>query len=212
LGEALSWLQIQPHTEARVRRGVEILDGLLAEDGRDEVGARARYFRARAEQVHRLSAAPEAAVAHYERLIAEHPAHALAGQAVVKLALIRLYDAKLADAERGRVLAEFGARAPAMPDAASRRDLHLALGEAALRLGLGEGVALDHFVAALEAGVVSRPVRADTLVRTGELARELGRVELARRHYALFAAEFPRDPRRLLVVERLAALGGEGEP
>ncbi len=211
LGEALSLLQLQPHTDSRVRRAVDLLDALLNENPTDELGARALYFRGRAEQVHRLTPEPLAAERHYERLIETHPGHPLAGQAAVKLALIRLYRPQTPEA-LADAFADFTARARSLPNAAARRDLHLVLGEAALRLDMGEAAALDHFLAALEAGILLRPIRADTLARVGELAAELGRADLARRHYAAFIAEFPRDPRRLVVEERLAALPSPTAP
>jgi len=93
-----------------------------------------------------------------------------------------------------------------LPDAAARRDLHLVLGEAVLRFELEPTLALDQFVAALEDGIVMPLLRADILVRVGELAREAGRVELARRSYRTFLADFPRAPRRLMIREALDAL------
>jgi len=211
LGEALSLLQLQPHTNSRVQRGVNMLEALLAEDTADEIGVRARYFRARAEHVHRLSPTPLAAASHYERVISEHPAHPLAGQATVKLALIRLYRMQT-PVELAFEFSGFTERASTLPSAAARRDLHLILGEAALRLDLGEAAALDHFLAALDVGIELRPMRADTLVRVGELAAELSRPDIARAHYAAFMEEFPRDPRFLAVSERHAALPSPATP
>lgn len=207
LGQALTLLQLQPRTDARVRHAEALLTGLLDESTEDEIAANARYFLARLEQNHRSPANSSAAFAHYEKLLVEHPAHPLAGQALVKLALLSLYREQGAGELRA-AFADFSRRASSLPvgDTASRRDLHLVLGEAALRFHLGDQAALEHFVAALNAGIRLRPVRADTLVRIGELAADLGQPALARRHYDLFIAEFPRDPRRLAVSEHLAAL------
>jgi tetratricopeptide (TPR) repeat protein len=211
LGEALSLLELQPRTHARIRRGAELLDELLEEDSGDEIGARARYFRARLEHVHRLSPDPASSVPHYERLIEAHPDHPLAGQALAKLALVKLYREQPA-AELKAAFAELDQRSAGVADPAARRDLHLILAEASLRLQLGEEEALRHFLAAMGAGVLLRPVLADTLARIGELAAQLGEIGLARAHYGRFLAEFPRDPRWLLIAERMAALPVPDEP
>lgn len=205
LGLAVNLLQLQPKTDGRINEAAALLDALLAEQTEDSVGVEARYFRARLEHLHRAPANPEAAISHYECLVAEHPDHPLAGQALVKLALIRLYRAQPA-AQRAEVFAALSARARSVAFASARRDLHLVLGEAALRLDLGDRAALDHFLGALDAGIQLHPVRADTLVRVGLLAAALQLPEIAARHHQLFLDEFPRDPRRLAVIQHLASL------
>lgn len=205
LGAAVSLLLLQPRTETRLIAAIERLETLLAENEVDEVGLNARYFRARIEHVHRLPAAPLTAIGHYEKLIAIRPDHPVAEQALVKLAILRIYGASDAADRRAR-FAYFDSRVGIVRDIGARRDLHLALGEAALRFHLGDEPALEHFVAALEAGIRLRPLRADTLVRVGELAGALGRPELARAHYRTFLDEFPRDPRQLAVRQRFEAL------
>lgn len=206
LGLAVNLLQLQPKTDGRINDAAALLDELLAERTTDPVGIDARYFRARLEHIHRSPAAPAAAIPHYERLITEHPDHPLAGQALVKLALIRLYRPQ-SDRQRADTFATLSARASGVSSAPARRDLHLVLGEAALRLDLGDQAALDHFLGALDAGIQLHPVRADTLVRIGQLAATLHLPEVSARHYQLFLDEFPRDPRRLAVTQRLDGLG-----
>ncbi len=204
LGRAVTLLQLQPKTETRIRAAADVLDTLLASTS-GEIAANARFFRARIEHVHRSTPDLPAAVQHYERLIADHPGHPLAEQAVVKLAIIQLYRQQSRPDLEMR-FTEFAARTEDLASTGARRDLHLLLGETALRFNLGERAALDHFLAALEAGILLRSVRADTLVRSGELAVRLGQTDVARHHYQLFLDEFQRDPRRLTITQHLAAL------
>lgn len=205
LGQALTLLRLQPKTERRIASAADLLDQLIEEDSTDAVGVEARYFRARVEHVHRMPPRPRAAVQHYEELIRSHPKSALAGQAWVKLALIELYDPESARSP-AETFTRFAEQAAEIESSSARRDLHLVLGEAALRLSLGETEALEQFVAASRLEPRLRPTRADTLVRIGELASALGRGETARSHYRLFLEEYPRDPRRLAVAQHLAAL------
>lgn len=211
LGEALTLLQLQPKTERKIAAATALLEGIIADGTDDEAGINALYFLGRIAQVHRMPVNPSAAVVHYTRLIEAHPSHPLAGQARVKLALIALYRIQSAD-ERATAFARFSALGPDQPDPASRRDLHLLLGEAALRFDLGKSAAFDHFTAAFDAGILRPTLEADTLVRLGELARELQHHDLSRLHYGRFLAEFPRDNRRRMITEALASLPPPASP
>ncbi|EIQ00530.1 hypothetical protein OpiT1DRAFT_05075 [Opitutaceae bacterium TAV1] len=206
LGTALTLLQLQPKTDANIRRAATLLTRLHEENPGDETGLAALYYLGRIEHLHRTPADPEAAARYYRELISTRPDHPLAGQARVKLALIELYRSGGRPEDRAQTVARLTPLADRQPDAASRRDLHLVLGEAALRFGLGSQLALDHFRAALEAGILRATLRADTLVRCGELARELGHADEARRYYETFLADFRRDVRRRTITETLAAL------
>jgi len=205
LGEAATLLQLQPRTERNLRGAVALLSALVDESTDDDAGLTALYLLGRIEHAHRAVPDLEAAARHYRRLLTHRPDHPLAGQAAVKLAILELYRPRPAE-ERLELVSTFDALTRDLPDAAARRDLHLVLGEAVLRFELEPTLALDQFVAALEDGIVMPLLRADILVRVGELAREAGRVELARRSYRTFLADFPRAPRRLMIREALDAL------
>lgn len=208
LGAALNLLQMQPRTEAKVAQAAEQLAALVAADPDDQTGISALYFLARIEHIARYTPDLEAAARHYRRLIETHPRHPLAGQAIVKLAIITLYapDAARTPAETRAHYDAFDARTGRLPTLATQRDLHLVLGDAALRLRLGDDLALRHYLAALQAGILRPPLRADTLIKTGELARDLRQTDLARVQLQTFLDEFPRDTRRLAVGDTLATL------
>lgn len=205
LGQAVTLLQLQPKTDGNVTKAAAIFDQILAVREDDEVGINARYFRGRIEHVHRSPINLPAAAENYKKLIAAHPAHPLAGQALVKLSLIELYRIQPAD-DLKRAFARFVSAAGKLNDTATRRDLYLILGDTALRFDLGKALALDQFLAAREAGILRTTLEADTLVRIGEIARELNRTDIARAHYAQFLANFPRDNRRQMIIDALAAL------
>lgn len=205
LGEAMTLLQLQPKTERLITRSVALLDALIKENAHDEIGLNARYFRGRIEHIHRTPADPAAALSHYAQLHHDHPTHPLAAQALIKIALIELYQPQPPEALAAsfHTLTE---KAHALPPGYGRRDLHLVLGEASLRLGLGDSSARFHFTEALREGISAPTLRADVLVRLGELARILGDTEEARLHYQAFLDQFPRDSRRLMISQRLSNL------
>jgi hypothetical protein len=205
LGKALTLLQLQPKTETNVNAAAVLLEHVLAGGRDDELGITARYFSGRIDQIHRTPVNPTAASLTFTQLIQDHPKHPLAGQAMVKLALIELYNPQ-SPADRSQAFARFAERAPLQTSVDARRDLHLLLGKTALRFDLGKDVALDQFTAALKEGVSSPTLRADTLVCAGELARELHRDETARLHYQNFLKTFPRDNRRRMIEDALASL------
>ncbi len=80
------------------------------------------------------------------------------------------------------------------------------MADAALRFGYADAIALDHLLAADRAGIARAITQRDTLIRIAELARRADRPDIAAAYYGRFLQQFPRDARRLLVQERLAAL------
>lgn len=205
LGHAITLLAQQPRTAGNVDAAAEALEALIAESPADETAIVARFYLGRLEQLHRTPENPGAAVAHFKRLIAEHPGSPWAEQAAVKVALIELHEA-ISAAERLRRFEHHRQIAPALATAPARRDLHLLLADVALRFDLGEALALDELLAADRAGIVRTTAQAQIWVQIGELARRTGRDEVAREHYRKFLAAFERDNRRGMILEHLAAL------
>lgn len=204
-GEAVTLLQVQPKTNANVDRAVALFGEVLAENAGDKLGITARYYLGRIEQLHRSPINPEAAAGHFRQLVQEYPAHPMAEQALVKLALIELYG-NATDVERQAAFERLAGSVATLKTADAIRDLNLILAEAGLRFGQSPAMALDHYIAAEQAGIHLTTVRGSVLVAIGELARQVGRVDVARRYYELFLQDFQRDTRRRLIRERLAAL------
>lgn len=202
LGLAASLLTAPPTSEGRLDQAEGLLRGLV--DG--PRGAEALWLLARIPQVHRARPDAGEAAVRYRRLIDAHPAHVLAAQAQVKLAILELGPrsrTSAPDAGRDALLATHEAALASIADPIARRDLQLVLAEARLHAGaLAE--ALAHLEAVIAGGQVSGPPAGDLLVRAGELARRLGEPARAAGHYRAFLAAWPRDQRAHLVRQRLA--------
>lgn len=207
LGEALALLIRQPKTDANLAAAATLLASLVAPDVPAPIARSARYHLARIEHVHRTRPDLAAARTHYARLIADHPGAPLAERAVVKLALLEVYAPGLdAASTRRAVFDAYVERLPGLRTASARRDLALVLADAAQRFAYSDPLALELLLTADAAGLARRQEQANVWVRIGELARDHGRVDLARTYYARFLATFLRDNRRLTIEERLAAL------
>lgn len=208
LGEALTLLVIQPKTAANVDKAAALLSALAAgsSDLADERAQTALYYLGRIEQVHRQTPDPAAARRHFDRLITAAPAGFWAQQAVVKRALIDLYDQEISEETRRARFDVLVAQAAALAHDGARRDLSLLLADTALQFGYGQDLALTLLLQADAAGVVRKTEVAHVWVRIGELARILGRAGIARDYYERFLKAYPRDGRVLLIRERLAEL------
>jgi hypothetical protein len=203
-GEAVSLLDIQPRTAARVDRAVELLDSLAASGVEDELTVPVLYLRARIEQIHRASPDLPAALRLYDELFEKHPAHPLAQIAAGKAAMIRIYTAE--DDPLGAPLASAEALAPRLSDPTARASLHLMIANACVRLGDQPRRSLDHLEAALAAGIHNTKSRGNVLVRIGVLSDEFGRPERAIAAFEEFLREFARDDRAHTLRRRLAGL------
>lgn len=217
-GRAIALLNLQPQRASNINQAIQLLDAIIAE-GAGAAGANgdlvvvARYFRARIAHHHQSPVRPAEAAERYAALFRDHPEHRLAQQAMVKMAILRLYDPG-DPAPRAALIAEFAALAGHFADAVARRDMHLTLGHAGLFFDLPPELALDHLLAAKSAGVEGHGSRGNLLVAIGELARETGRTEVAAQHYREFLERHRRDNRVYTIRQRLADLEanvGNGE-
>lgn len=211
LGAALTLLLQQPKTASNIDRAAAQLRDLAAAAPDSESGIAARYYLGRVEQAHRFTPDPEAARGHYRTLIADHPAHPLAEQAVVKLAILDIYEPVAADVRKTR-FDSYLARVGSLATASARRDLAILLADAGMRFGYPASVSLDCLLVADQAGVARRVEQANIWVRIGQLAAETGRPDTARDYYERFLATFTRDNRRRMIAERLAALSAPAAP
>jgi hypothetical protein len=204
LGRAVMLLGVQPRTESNLDEARTLLAGLVDSAGSDDAGIAARYYLARLEQLHAEDPDLAKARTHYRELVARHSAHLFGQLARLKLAMLALYDtahpaplsARLPEAE------EWGS---GITDPVVRCDYHYMMSRALAREDGREAQRLEHLLAMEATGKVIRdPTRSLMLVEIGEMARAVGRRELAVRAYRQFLQEYPRDARGAAVRSRLA--------
>jgi len=210
VGAALAALNRQPKTAGNTVDAEEKLAAVVSDDARDDAGLWARYFLARLEQWHRNPVQPVAAVKMYRALIADNPSHAAAQRALVKLAVLLIYEPAVEPSRAAGLLAA----AELLPRATEREvrvELQLILGRALLFFRKSERDALTHLEGALREGIANRQTRASALYSSADLALAVGRRESALQHFQTFLAENQRDQRVNYVREQVAALGGGKE-
>lgn len=199
---AVIQLDQQPLTEARLDL-VEASFRALAE-GDDDIAAASRYLLARSRQLYRATPDPGGAAAHYEELLGQPQGGLWAGQARVKLALLRLYVLPTPGGPATRIAAAAALLAAAdLPDGV-RRDLHRVLARATLFYDLDPAAALAHLEAAEAIGGLRGAPHADQLVQLAELCWEFGRHADAARYHERLKAGYPRDMRIWFFEQRLA--------
>ena len=207
-GQAIALLNVQPRTEGNVDEARRILHTLKAEDGTDFFGAGARFFLARIEQAHLDPPDTSSAVRRLRDLADDLP-DAIWGQlAMLKAAPALLYEPGIDADERARRFEELQTRAQDIILDWVRRPFHVIMAQASLDFDRTPEEALDHLLAADPENLIRWQMRADAYVQIGEIARELGRTELARAYYRKFHDEFPRDYRHYMVGRLLEELEG----
>lgn len=210
VGEALAILNRQPKTEAGVAEAETRLKAIATGSSGDDAAWWARFLLGRIAQIHRAPADPRAAAEIYRAVLADSPHHDAGQQALIKLALLLIYEPAVEPGrERGFAAAE--ALLPQASSPGAEVDLRLLLGRATMFFRGSQRVALTHFEAALRAGIANRQTRASTLYAAAELAFALGDRAQAREHYTAFFAENRRDQRANFVREQIVALGGKVE-
>ncbi len=207
-GVALMLLKVQPKTEGNIQRAAELFDQVAAQ-GADNLSALAMYYRARVEQVHRYEPAPDKAAALFTTLIEKYPQHPVAQGAVVKRALISVYDESALEVKRDR-LASLEQAAEALTDASARRDLHLVVADSYARLFNDDERALANLLAADRIGITRSKSRAHVWVRIGSLAERTGKLEVAADYYRRFLDKYQRDNRHFTIAQRMKNLGATG--
>ncbi len=211
LGEAVTLLNLQPHTAANVDQAAVLLDQIAAAKPDDELGFCARYLRARLEEIYRPEPRPAEAARRYAELIATggktspRPAGGRAFKPAQALP-------RRSDAPGEECVAAAEALGAGLTDSAAIRDHELLVGRACLYYGFPLERARGHLERALTAGVLNSANRADLLVTLGEIARELGDKPGAERAYRAYLAENPRADRSGAVRRRLAELAALPTP
>ena len=203
-GQAMMLLTVQPVTRGNINLSVQLFQSVIDKNSSDDLGITAKYFLGRIEQIYRFEPDPARAIAIYEDLFHNHPEHPVAQQAFVKLVLLKLYD-RIPDAERAKDFATFEVQGAKLQDHDAVRDFHLVMAQACAKFGFSEEKRLDHLLAADAAVVVKDDSKANLIVSIAEVARKLGRKDLALQYYRRFLDECPRDYRTYTVQQRIAA-------
>ena len=207
-GVALMLLNKQPKTDGNLDKAAGLFEQ-ISESGDDDLAMLAGYFRARIEQVHRRTQNPGKAVELFTKLIERHPEHPFAQFAAVKRSMIDIYDDSPIESKRQR-LAALEIAADGMTHPPAKRDMQLLIADSYVRLFQDDGQALKHLLEADAIGITRAKPRADVWLRIAELARLLGKNDVAAIYYRKFLKEFQRDNRHYTIEERLKELGAKG--
>lgn len=208
LGQATAALQAQPRTESGVRAALTELDRLAAEPPADDVALAAAFLAARVVQDHLSPADPRDAARRFRDLHERHGAHPLGQIAWVRWALLSLYDGRdPADTTTpDEQLARIEREGASLTHPLALRDFHLLLAYAYPDLAPSDDAMLRHLLAAEATGLLRWQTRRDLYVQIVETALALGESDVARRYFGRYEAAYPRDQRRQLLSERIAAL------
>lgn len=205
-GRAVALLNIQPRTQGNIEKSQQLFESIYRAETLDDLGLAARFMQARIAQIHLLPVNKERAEQIYTELSAGRPNHPITQRAKVKLTLLRIYATGIDEAERRNRFVEGEERATGLSELGPRAQIYLLLAETAQRLGYGTETELKHLLSAESAGIVKLRLRADVLVRIGDLARISGDEEMARAHYKVFLKDYPRTDRRTTVEGYLKML------
>lgn len=198
---AVVLLDQQPLTEARLDEVEKQLKALLSVEDNDEIGRAARFLLGRIAQLYRANADAVRAAEYFRGLVTQPGPGRWADAARIKLAVLILY--ALPDMGNGATrIATVEAMLPEAKDPIIVRDLHRLAARAIMFYNLPPEPALRHLLAADEFGGLSGALGADQLVQIGELAWDVGDVELSKRYYERLRAEYPRDPRIYVMDQR----------
>lgn len=207
LGAAASLLNHPPVTPGKVARAEADLRALIIDGATDDTALYARYLLARIAHVHRAGEVAEIEAA-YREVIAAAPAHPIAQVAAGKLALVLLYQrTDLAVPERLAAAAalEPVATAAQLPEAAFA--YYRALAGAALFYNVLNPQTLHWLLRADEIGTVDMMAASGLRIQIAEVARALGRRDVALSYYQKFLDNIlPTDGRYRTAKERLTEL------
>lgn len=202
LGEALTLLNVQPKTRGNIQESADLLSALVKENAGDEVGITAKYYLGRIEQVHRFEPDHKLASEQYRQLFDMFPQHRMAQLAFVKWGMLQIYS-KISTEELQQRIETLESMSGILTDKPTLREYHMLIADAYARLLTNGEAALNHLIAAEALGFSSQRIEANTLVRIGETALQLGKPEIALPYYRKFVAQFPRDNRNYTVRQRI---------
>lgn len=210
MGLAMALLNTQPRSQADVERAAVILRQLSEGAADEEVASWALYFLGRIDQAHRKEVDEQAALVTYGKLIERFPASEAAELARIKRGLLELYSPG-DDVDRAGVLGRLEEELPLISSAPTRQQLHHVIAEGLLFFQLSRERALDHFIAAHKLGEFIPNSEPGALYRIAALAQDLGRREVAARHFRALVERHPTSPMLYEATQRLAELEPDAE-
>ncbi len=205
LARAASLLARQPRTSANINTARALLDTLLdtpAHSLPTEHHALALFLLARIDHGHSSPPELDRARATYAALRAAHPGHPLSDHAAVHLALITLHQTPDASATQQQAALETLLGEVTAPSA--RRELLFLAGRFHWLTREDPATALPLFIAGRAIGYETPARNGELDLLIADLANQVGQHALAARHFAAFAAAYPRDT-RAPTARRLAA-------
>ncbi|MEY2880579.1 MAG: hypothetical protein RLZZ15_2959 [Verrucomicrobiota bacterium] len=204
-GLGLTLLNLSPKTDRRLAEARAHLEGAAAVAPADDLGLAARFYLARLFHRHLPRPDLPAALAIYESLAEEYPAHYFGQYAVVEASLIGLFRDFSPVGVEPRVLT-WQARGRAITDPALRRNFLRNLSLALLR-GDGSDAAALGLTQEVDALRFTRTdQRVVTLLRIALLAEGLRDRPLQIAALERYLAEFPRHQQRRFYADQLDRL------
>lgn len=197
---AIHLLQRQPRTAANVAEALQLLQELAASD--DEIAVTAHYFVARIYDYHAIPPRRALANAEYRLLLERFPGRLQAEMGLASLAANRLF-ATRREQDLTSLFDELEGELGRLRHAAARRACHYVLADAALRLLNDHERAIRHLEELWNLHPRIYGMRADTLVKLGEVNLALKRYDAAAYWYREFLLEFSDEARSSWIADRL---------
>ena len=204
---ASTLLVLQPRTSANIDAAYALLKTAAVTGAPEGDAVIASYLLARVEQDHLSPADPDRARTRYEALLREHPAHPLAGQAAVQLALLDAWAPPRLPVREAVARIESLLAASRQP--AASRELHFILARLQWEDLHDATAAIAHLSAGRELGY-EKPFRnAEVDLMIAGIAYEHGDRALALKHYRSYIAADQRNSRTHTIRTRITELETE---
>jgi hypothetical protein len=207
--EAILLLNRQPRTAGNVQQAEKLLTEIAK--GSSALAAEAAFYHARVPDLHQLNRNPALARERYLKVHERWPDDAFGQAAWVRAALIEATEAARKPELLPGLLSRLEREGERMSFPASRRDYHLLMADLYERFEPDAGAAARHLDAALEAGIPTRVIRTEALVKAGSFALRAGDCESALRHWRAFLATAPGDPRASMIRKQVEQAGATAE-
>ncbi len=202
LGRALSLLYRQPTTRKNIDEARVLLEEIILEKEEDFWGQISQYYLARLYQIHTFEVDRDKAGLLFLGLFEKFPESIVAQRGMAKYANILLFE-NITPEERLERLRRLVDILADLTDPVAKKDVSLALANACQLYRISNEKALQHYLTALDIGILASPFRANTLVRAAEIAYAEKQFEIAVKLYQEFLSEFERDNRVNVIKERL---------
>ncbi len=211
-GQAMTWLQAQPKTEANIQKAISLLTKVVQENPSDDEGLASQYYLARIAEAHHADIGYDSidgrmheAEGLYQKLFQGAPGTLWAELALTRYAELLYYQNEPIEKKPAR-LAEAESLLSQIKTAWVLSLYHFNLSNAYARLEISEPKALDHLVIAEDLGIPIRPTRVDALVRIIKWAQLQGKPEIALKYGEIYLRDFPRDDRSYEIELLVASL------